>query len=157
MAKEPWYESDNPTRFARGAALSGTGILLLVLAVFALIGVGVWGFKVVTSDVKGKGDAVQKVNDGGNRLAQQAYFEQTYADIRKADAQLDQIAADKAANVEGAATRYTGGVTYCLGLVADYDAAARKEIAAKFRAADLPAQIDTLATATDCKPNGATK
>lgn len=157
MARQSWYESDNPTTVARGATWRVGAWFLAIFLSISLLSVGVWGFKVATSDVKGKGDAVQKVNDGGNRLAQQAYFEQTWADIKKADTQLDQLAADKAANTDGADVRYSGAVTYCLGLIADYDAAARKEIAAKFKAVDLPEQIDTTSPATDCAPTGGTK
>lgn len=151
MSKEPWYDSDNPGTVVRGATWrAGLWSLVAFLAV-AAVGVGIWGFGVATSDVKGRGDAVRTVNRGDNRLAQQAYFEQTYADIAAADRKLDQLAADKAAKVDGADARYSGGVSYCLQLVADYDAAARKQVAERFRDVNLPARIDRSDPAFDCK------
>lgn len=146
-----WYDSDNPTTVARGATWRAMVWTLAVLAfVSACVGAA-WGIRVATSDIKGRGDSQVQVNDGRNRLAQQAYFEQTYADIRAVDRTLDALAADKAAKVDGADVRYTGAIAYCQRLTGDYNAAARKEIAAKFRDAGLPAQIDPLDATTDCK------
>lgn len=68
-----------------------------------------------------------------------------------ADRKLDQLAADKAAKVDGADIRYSGAVSYCQGLAGDYNAAAHKEIASKFRDANLPDQIDATDPKTDCK------
>jgi len=157
MTRTPWYESENPDRVARGLGLRILLWSLAILAVCAVISIAVWGFQVATSDVKGQGDAVRTVNSGANRLAQQAYFEKTFADIKAADQRLDQLAADKAAKVDGADIRYSGAVSYCLGLVGGYNAAARTEIAEKFRDVDLPSQIDTTDAATDCKAAVVTK
>lgn len=143
-----WYDSDNPITVARGATWRA---MVLVLAAVAVGALATWGIRVAISDVKGRGDSQVQVNDGRNRLAQQAYFEQTYADIRASDRTLDAFAADKAAKVDGADVRYTGAVAYCLRLTGDYNAAALKQIAAKFRGAGLPAQIDPLDATTDCK------
>lgn len=154
MSREPWYESDDPGRVARGAGWRfGVGILV-VLLVIALISIGVWGFKVVTSDVKGQGDATVQKNSANNRIAAQARFEDLYADIKATDAKLD-AARDKAeANPKSqvAQTEFTGLQNYCLDVVADYNAEARKYLAEQFRAIDLPAQIDTQVPETDCKP-----
>ena len=152
MARHPYYASDNPTAVVRGASWRTAVWIVCAVAFFSAVSIGIWAFQVGTSDVKGRGDATQKVNSGDNRLAQQAYFEQTYADIQAADRKLDQLAADKAAHVDGADVRYSGAVSYCIQLVADYDAAARKQVADRFRAVDLPARIDTTAAATDCAP-----
>jgi hypothetical protein len=149
--RTPWYESDNPGAFTRGAGWRAGLIIVATVAFFILLGAGIWAFAVATSDVKGRGDATRTVNSGDNRLAQQAYFEQTYADIKAADRKLDQLAADKASKVDGADIRYSGAVNYCQGLVGDYDAAARKQVAAKFRAVDLPASIDQTDPTSDCK------
>jgi hypothetical protein len=141
MPRTPYYESDNPSTVVRGATWRAGVWIVCAVVFFALIGVGIWAFNVATSDVKGQGDATRQVNTGDNRLAQQAYFEQTYADIKAADQNLD---------VPGTPTEMSGRVIYCRRLVADYNAAARKQIASKFRAADLPAQIDTSDPTTDC-------
>jgi len=138
MARTPWYDSDNPSTVARGATWRGMVWILAITAFVAIISIGGWLFNVTTSDVKGSGDATRTVNSGDNRLAQQAYFEQTYADIQAAGQNL---------TLPGNETEQAGRLTYCRRLVADYNAAARKQVAAKFRAADLPAQIDA---ATAC-------
>lgn len=134
MAREPWYDSTNPGRVARGAAWRIAAWTITIVIFCGAITAGIWAFKVATSDVKGKGDATRTVNSGGNRLAQQAYFEQTYADIEAAAANL---------TLPGSDVEKSGRLAYCRRLVADYNAAARKQDAAKFRAADLPARIDS--------------
>lgn len=150
--REPWYESDNPTRVARGASWRGAIWVLALVLFFGLVGAGTWAVKVGVSDVKGRGDVVRKTNDADNRIFAQQKFEDRYQDILASDRKLDQAAADKAADPKGeAATRYTGLVNYCLSEVGRYNADARKITQAPFLAADLPVQIDTTNAATDCK------
>lgn len=149
--RTPYYESDNPTVAAVGVTWRAMIWIICIVLFAGAVSAGIWYFNVATSDVKGKGDAVRTVNAGVNQLAQQAYFQQTYADIQAADRKLDQLAADKAAKVEGADIRYSGAVSYCQGLIGDYNAAARKEIASKFRDIDLPDQIAATDPKTDCK------
>ena len=138
MARTPWYDSPNPDRVGVNI---GARIFVAILAVLA-ISAAVWGISVATSGIRGRGDAIRSTNSGGNRLAQQAYFEQTYADIKAADQNLD---------LPGNDTEQAGRTAYCRRLVADYNAAARKQVAERFRAVDLPAQIDLLDSTTDCK------
>lgn len=153
MRREPWYESENPTRVARGfswrAALWVIGIVLFVGA----LSVGIWYFKVATSDIKGQGDATVKVNSADNRLFAQGNFHDLYNEIKASDKKLDQAAADVAANPgdKTYATNYTGLKAHCLDVVAQYNAAARKISQAKFRDEDLPAQIDDTNPETDCR------
>lgn len=135
-----------------------TGVVVAVVSVILaliVIPIAVWAFTVATSDVKGRGDAVVQENSANNRLEQQAYFQQTYADIKAADTKLDGLQADVKADAsdKDAKVRYRGAEDYCLGLVGDYNAAAQKQIAAKFRDAGLPPQIDTTDPTTDCKPS----
>ena len=130
------------------------GWVLASLAVITVIGVAWWGLSVALSDPAGKAEAYRRVNNAGNRLAQQAYFEQTYADIKAADRKLTTLAtAAKGQPADSAAaTRLTGAENYCQDLVGDYNAAARKQVAERFRDVDLPPQIDTSDPATDCEP-----
>ncbi len=144
MTRTTWHDSDNPTTVARGASWRAAVWIVAAVVFFGLLGAGIWGFRVVTSDVKGQGDAVRITNDGRNRLAQQAYFEQTYADIKAADLNLD---------LPGEDVEKAGRLAYCRRLVADYNAAARKEVAEAFRSADLPPQITDTDPSTDCKEN----
>jgi hypothetical protein len=148
-----WYESDDPTKVARSASWRVGVFILIWLGVVALIGVLVWGFRVVTSDIKGQGNAVIIKNDAVNRIAQQEQFEQLYADIKAADLKIGTAAAAVALNPldKTAQQTYTGTVNYCIQVSADYDALARKYSAEDFRAADLPEQIDRFDPSTDCK------
>lgn len=153
MSREPWYESENPGRVARGAGWRlFVGVVCFLLAV-AVIGVAVWVFRVATADVKGRGDTTIKVNDVDNRLFAQGNFLDLYNEIKASDRKIDQAAADKAAHPGDAffATTYTGLKAHCEDTVAQYDAAARKISQAKFRDEDLPAQIDTSDPTTDCQ------
>lgn len=130
-----------------------TGYALLILLLIVLLGTGWWVFRVATSDVKGQGDALIRKNSATNRIGAQQRFEELYADILASDRRIDTLAADAAANPDSqvAQTNLTGSITYCQDVVADYNALARSYTAQDFRAYDLPAQIDNLNPATDCK------
>lgn len=135
----------------------GLAWFFVFLGVVALVGVGIWGFSVVTSGPKGQGDAVIEKNSAENWLEAQARFEQNYAEIKAADVKIDNAYKIWQANPSDKTLQqtYTGLTSYCLGVVADYNADARSYLSEDFRAVDLPDQIDTegnLANpATDCK------
>jgi len=151
--REAWYESDNPTRIARGAswrvALWIVGVVLFVGAISA----GIWYLKVVTSGVKGAGDQTRIVNDGKNRVAAQEAFEALYQQILAYDRNLDQAAKDKAEHPGDSfyATNYSGLVKQCNDAVGQYNADARKVSRAKWLSPDLPYEIDITKPETDCK------
>jgi hypothetical protein len=148
-----WYESDNPTKVARGAAWRVGVFVLIFIGFFALISVLIWGFRVVTSDVKGQGNAVIIKNDAVNRIAQQERFEQLFADVKAADLKIAVAAAAVTLNPldKTAQQTYTGTINFCIQISADYDALARKYSAEDFRSVDLPEQIDRFDSSTDCK------
>ena len=130
------------------AAVGVLGILALV----AVIGAVWWGVKVATSDVKGQGDALQTKNSGTNRIRAQEEFVQTYQDVLAADQRVDVMWKAAQANPTTVnTTNYTGAVNFCIQAVADYNALSEKYTSADYRPADLPAQIDSLHPATDCK------
>jgi hypothetical protein len=123
-----------------------------VVLVFALA-IGVWAFKVATSDVRGKGNAFAQKNSAKNWTEAQARFESLYAEIVATDRKVT-VAAHYLAKHPGDRTAedtYLGTQNVCLSFVADYNAAARTYLAADFRSVDLPAQIDDNDHATDCK------
>lgn len=153
MSRTPWYDSENPSTVARGAGWRTGVIIISVIAFFAVIGAVTFGVRVLTSDVRGQGEAEIMKNSGTNRVAAQERFETLYADIKAADSKLDQAAADKAANPGDRfhATNYTGLVSYCIDLIGQYNAEARKFSAKDFRSIDLPSVIDETASSTDCK------
>lgn len=155
--KEPWYESDNPSRVIRGGTWRAGLWLLVVVAILGVIGGVVWAVKVALAPVKGAGDVYRKQQDANNRIFAQEHFQQLYNQIVAYDRQLDQAAADKAEH-KGSdfyATNYSGLVKICLDAVGQYDADANKITQAQWRDTTLPYQIDTTDPATDCKEKDA--
>lgn len=153
MAREPWYESDNPSRVARGMSWRA-GLWIVAVVVFvALIGAGIWAVKVATSDVRGAGDQIQKVNSANNRIFAQEHFQTLYNGLLAYDQQLDQAAADKAEHPGDTyfATNYSGLVKTCIDARNQYNGDANKVTQAKWRDPALPYQIDALDPKTDCK------
>jgi hypothetical protein len=129
----------------------GIGIALAtIVGIIAVIGisVGIWYVRVATSDTAGAGNAVINKNNEINRVNAQERFESLYAEIVAADRKID-VAAE--ATGDTAEANLTGIKNYCLGVVGDYNAEARKFSAADFRAVDLPAQIDNSDPSTDCE------
>lgn len=149
-----WYDSDNPSTVLRGGGWRLGVVVICVVLFFLAGGVLLWAFGVFTSDIKGQGDAEKTKNSATNRIAAQERFEDLYQDILASDRKLDPAyAAMKAApDSQVKLTEYTGLVNYCIDVVADYNAEARKFTAEEFRSVDLPQVIDSLAIETDCKP-----
>lgn len=131
----------------------GIGWVLIVVLIVAALGATGWGLSVMLSAPKGAGDALVKKNSAANWTAAQARFEDLYAGIEAADRKIDLAATNLAANPNDktAQQTYAGIVSGCIDLVGDYNADARKYLAADFKAADLPDQIDNLNRSTDCK------
>lgn len=154
MAKDPWYESENPSRVARGASWRA-GVWVIGIVAFALVlSGGIWALKVVTSDVKGAGDTTAKVNSADNRIFAQEHFFTLYNQILAYDQQLDQAAADKAEHPGDSffATNYSGLVKTCIDARNQYNGDAFKVTQAKWRDPALPFQLDATADPkTDCK------
>jgi hypothetical protein len=149
---DKWYDSNNPTTVVRSGTWRAMIWVGCVLAFIALISVGTWSFKVMTSDIKGQGDATVQKNAGSNRIAAQERFESLYADLIAADQKIDVFAQAAASTADKTAqTNLTGTMAYCIQVRNDYNAEARKYSAEQFRSADLPYQIDITDPATDCK------
>lgn len=153
MKREPWYESDNPDRLARGFGGRVAIWSVVVLLFCGLLGTGIWAVKVVTSDVRGKGDAVTIKNEARNRIRAQEGFEKLYADIVASDRKVDVAdAAAKASPDDRTLRQNAAGIRqYCLTVVGDYNARARSFSQEDFRAADLPFQVDGTDPKTDCR------
>lgn len=143
-----WYESDDPDRwFARGRAWVVLSVLLV-----GVIAVGFWGFRMATSDVRGRAEAEASKNAAGNRIAQQEGFQDLYNQLLAADRNLDNL--DAARREDPSYTNrvnFRGGVGYCVELVGRYDAKAEKFTAEEFRDASLPKKIDRTDPETDCE------
>ena len=130
------------------SVLLALGAIVLIFA----IGIGWWAFRVTTAEVRGQGNAVIQRENSTNRIAAQERFESLWAEAIAADKKIDVLTdavADDPSYVNK--TNLIGARNYCLSVVADYDAEARKYTAENFRAIDLPAQIDDRDPKTDCK------
>jgi cytoskeletal protein RodZ len=127
--------------------------IIVGVVVAGAIGVAIWGFNVGTSGVKGQGDAVIQKNSAENWVAAQAGFEADYQDILSSDLKIVNAyqALQATPDDKTAQTNYNGLKSYCLSVVAKYNADARSYLSEDFRAADLPSEIDTNNSTTDCK------
>ena len=146
-------------------------ILAVLLAVVIIAPVSIWGFRIATSDTRGAGNVEIERNSAENRVRSQAFFEQSFEDIKKFDLQIGD--AQKAYNdfvtnnpkpsaddlvaaqiygqqLNSRQVTLTGLHQQCQNTVANYDAEARKTLAAEWRSNELPYQIDG-SPETDCK------
>lgn len=131
----------------------GIGWVIAILVIVALIGAAFWGISVLTSAPKGIGDAVVKKNSSSNWTAAQARFEDMFQDVLATDKKITVAATALALDPDDKTLQanFTGTTNYCISVVGDYNAEARKFLSQEFRAADLPDQIDDRDSATDCK------
>lgn len=130
---------------------AGVAVVLLIVALMAVV----FGIKWATADVRGAGDARERVHaDGGYRIAAYDKFYDDCAAIQALEDKLttardrpaDETYSDaiKGANVAALANQRAE-------LVRAYNADARKaDTKANFIASDLPAQIDPTQENTTC-------
>lgn len=147
-------------------------IIAVLLAVVIIAPVSIWGIRVATSDTRGAGNTEIERNSAENRIRAQAYFEQSFEDIKKFDLQIgdaqkayddfvtnnpkpsadDLVAAQiYGQQLNSRQVTLTGLQQQCQNTVANYDAEARKTLAAEWRSNELPYQIDDSSPETDCK------
>lgn len=149
MERNEWREFDRDTRRAGGRMALWT--ILIIIFVLVIGGI-IWGVRVATSDVKGRGDSTIIKNSAENRIKAQEAYVSAMNEVKRADRQLDILAATKN-DSPNAKTRYVGGISYCQSQVADYNALGEKYRSADFRPEGYPLTIDDADTATDCKEN----
>lgn len=135
------------------SAGKAVGIGVAAVAGVAVLSAGGFWLNVALSGPKGVGDAIVEKNSSENWTAAQARFEEMYQDILATDKKI--VSAHSALQLDPEnptlLTNYQGVVSYCVSVVGDYNAEARKFLSGDFRAADLPAEIDDLDPATNCK------
>lgn len=139
---------DNVTYDARKIGWLSARWIVAIIAFVLLIGGVVWGVTVLLAPVKGEGDKRIIKHDATNMIAAQERFEDLYQDILSTDRKI-QVA--KEAKGDTAVTNLQGLQSYCLGVVGEYNAAARKYTQEDFRSVDLPKEIDNTNTEMDCK------
>lgn len=142
-------------RVLNRAGRFGLGWVLVVVLFVTIISVGGWGLTVLLSGPKGRGDAIIEKNSANNWVKAQKEFNDRYQDILATDLKIDAAkdALKGHANDTVLQTNYNGLVNYCLSAVGEYNSLARSYLAADFRDADLPSQIDPTNSTTDCKEN----
>jgi hypothetical protein len=147
-------------------------VIAAFVALVVLAPAAIWGVRVMTSDTRGAGNVEIERNSAENRVRAQAFFEQSYQDIQKFDVQIvdaqkaydnfiatnpkptadDVVAAQiYTQQLNSRQVTLTGLQQQCQSTVADYNAEARKTLAAEWRSKELPYQIDGSSSATDCK------
>lgn len=126
--------------------LFGIGWVLTIIVICALVGMLGWGFTVLTSGIKGKGDATIQKNSGTNQIVQDARFQQlnesykgSLAKIKLAQADVKASPTDKIAT-----TNLMGAQQYCVDLVNQYNALAQSFVSEDFRGTNLPSSLDQL-------------
>jgi hypothetical protein len=133
-------------------AWKAVGITVLAVVVAVAIWWIAYGSKVASSGIIGQGDAIIQKNSAENWTKAQAEFEELYAGIEAADRNI--VVAYEAYDRDPSQfneTNYTGAQMTCQDLIGQYNAKARTFLAADFKAADLPDQIDQSLSTTDCK------
>jgi len=140
-------------REANKFAVWGIGWWLIVIVILLVLSVAGWGISVAVSGIQGQGDAIKQKNSAENWTAAQAGFEQSYQDIISTDQKIVLAYEQVQAFPEDKTVfqTYTGLQSYCLSAVAEYNADARSYLLEDFRASDLPQEIDTNNSTTDCK------
>lgn len=137
----------------------GGAVVFFMLMAWAVSAV-VLGLNVATAGIVGKANVHIQNQSAGNRIVQQASFETAWADVRKYDQQVkdaaialvewDKANAGKPDNAIGSLANQhmylsqvlTGLKQQCQTTVENYNADARKTLAADWRANDLPYQIE---------------
>lgn len=138
---------------SRKIGLSLTTWILIALAVFGAIGIGIWYFGVATSSVKGAGDATKTINSSANRLQAQAKYSQLYNGILAADVNIDTFADTyRTSKSERNLTNFTGAQAICRASVGEYNAMATNPVTKPWIPIELPVVVGG-DPATDCKPS----
>lgn len=108
-----------------------------------VIGGGMWALNVATSATRGQGDGIVQRNSADNWIDAQARFEENHAEYESTLVRIDNSYAAWQTKPDDRTLQqtYEGTKSYCLTLVADYNADARNFLREDFRASDLPDQI----------------
>lgn len=117
---------------------------LIIVIVVALISIAGWGFRVLTSGVKGAGDATIQKNSGTNQIVQDARFQQLFESYNGSIAKIGIAAAavEASPNDKTAKVNLTGAQQYCVDIVNQYNALASSFIAEDFRGTNLPSTLN---------------
>lgn len=143
---EDQFEEDK--RDARTLGWLSARWIVAIIAFILLIIAVIWVITVLLAPVKGEGEKRIIKHDANNMIAAQERFEDLYQDILATDRK---ITVAKEAEGDTAADNLQGLQAYCLSIVGEYNAAARKYTKGDFKSVDLPDKIDNSNPEVDCK------
>jgi hypothetical protein len=136
------------------------GLGLLFLAIWVLFAGLIFGFRVATAGIVGKGEAEIRIESANNRIEKQELFEILYADVRAYDDQinvtfdtLSSVTDDE--DIDFYRQILNGQKNQCIDATNQYNAEARKISSEQFRDSELPYQIDSLNPDFDCEEDNA--
>lgn len=120
------------------------GMIFLWLAIIAVVGGAIWGFNVMTSGVKGQGDAVRINNSAENWTEKQRKFEKLNEAVIS---NKDLVALHKenlAADPDNLTLKQTlaGVRSGCVKSVSAYNAESRMVLSQDWKSPDLPYKHD---------------
>lgn len=122
----------------------GLSWLIIIVLVIAALSISIWAFTVLTSGIKGAGDATIQKNSGSNKIVQDARFQQLFESYNGSIAKIEIAAAavQTSPNDKTAKVNLTGAQQYCVDIVNQYNALAQSFIAEDFRGTNLPSKLD---------------
>lgn len=134
---------------AARVALWGVAGVVLVVALWLVLASAIWGLRVATAGIYGRGEARIQIQSAANRIASYEHFFNLCAAVQGQEAQIDALEAELAQHAEGSKDRARTltnltGVRAARGRsIAQYNADARKDYTSgQFRDSDLPYQLD---------------
>lgn len=124
-----------------------TAMVIVGIVVVLAIAGAIWGGSVLLSNVTGSGNAIKRNQSAGNRIEQQAHFEDLAAEY---DGYLTKIQLSKKAlaaastpiDKQIAETNLQGISQACVDDAQEFNAASRKYLARDWKSAGLPATLD---------------
>ena len=121
--------------------------ILVILLIVGVVGIGLWGFGVFTSDIKGAGGAIKQRNSTVNRVQKQEMFEQLAADYDGyliKISQLKLVVATTSSDIdkELRTTELLGVQQICVDAAQNFNAESRKYTSRVWKSAGLPASLD---------------
>ena len=121
--------------------------ILVILLIVGVVGIGLWGFGVFTSDIKGAGGAIKQRNSTVNRVQKQEQFEQLAADYDGYIVKINGlvIAVKTSTDPTDKSLRQTelvGMRQVCVDAAQQFNAESRKYTSRVWKSAGLPATLD---------------
>jgi hypothetical protein len=124
-------------------------VAVLVVTLLVAVASALWGGRVATAGIYGRGQAHRRIESASNRIAKQELFEDLYAQVQAYDDQINVAAEATGAN---AATNLQGLKLICIDATAEYNAEAEKVSSEQFRDARLPERLGaSLGRDFDCQ------